>query len=291
MLLASIFIEPTGLVESTVRYKIVAIPLVTCIAISSLLFRRGIKVSPVIVTSPVLFLALIPAGLLTVTFTLIVIAMMSILFVASFAYFRPILKWVPIGRGLVALAVLATVYVLSSAGEQVGIGYGARTVGEVNSLGDILPALEFKAFGDRGILWGGVWSVLVQENNVWPPIQPPLVSYEAGHKMLEVTFGAHNIGLELLRQYGFVVGSIGLAVYVNIVLAVGKGVSVYNLHPLTLVIGAVVLATSVIGGLTGHFVLMNNFSFLLMSLAGIVVGSVRGEASGIRRLKSSIDIS
>ena len=264
-------------VEGTIRYYFLALPLLMTVALSALMTTRRTDVTRWILVSSLLFVALILMGKFKLTFTIIFSTVVAVLLVYTHTHWKVVVRGLPIGKLLGLFAIILTIYVVMSTGERGGVGYGVRGVGQIESLGDILPALEFKAFGDRGILWAGAWDTLVRENNIWPPIQPPLLNYvmSTGHE-LEVTFGAHNIGLELLRQYGFVVGFIGILVYLTMIGYVGRVFVLRPKYRLMMIVGAEVLATALVGGLVGQYVLMNNFSFLLTGLAGLVYGYVSG---------------
>lgn len=268
VLLISVFIQTSGLVEGTIRYIFLGIPLLTTVAISSLLITRRIDIS---LTTLVPLLLSMPLILRNInTFTIVLSTIIAILLVFAHTHWKILVRRLPVGKVLGGLAILLTVYVVSTT-DEMAVGGQGRNAADIETWGDILPTLEYKAFGDRGTVWVGAWNILVRENNIWPPDQPPQLGYEVGQKTMEVTFGAHNIGLELLRQYGFVVGFAGIGVYLAIMGYIGRTFVSRTANRLMLIVGAVVLAVF-FTGLVGHYVLINNFSFLLTGLAGIVYG-------------------
>jgi hypothetical protein len=138
---------------------------------------------------------------------------------------------------------------------------------------DIADRLSYKTFGDRAPIWRGVWLDIVAQNNILPPLKSK--SYEVtglsgGHS--ESDIAAHNIFLELLRNYGYIVGLIiGFAYIVQIVLA-GSLLRLPINDTLLISIVSSVAIVGTFGGMTGQFTMMPSFSFLFMGLAGILYG-------------------
>ncbi|MDK9708685.1 MAG: hypothetical protein OEL83_16705 [Desulforhopalus sp.] len=285
ILLTCVLVHASGLVEAYIRYYFLALPILTVVAVASLIGSQKKIVSRPLIISPLLFAPLMVFGRLEVTFTLLLTVLVALLIILSNRFWRDFFLGISTGKVLCGVAISVMFYVMITAGERGASGYLASNLRDVESWSDIFSALEFKAFGDRGVLWTGTWETLVYANNVFPPIHPPLVEFKPLRgSMQEVTYGAHNIGLELLRQYGFAVGFVGISLYLLMVGHAGKIFMSRSSNYLSMTVGAVVMANAVVGGLVGQFVLMNNFSYLLMGLLGVVFGqSSSGERWPFRR--------
>lgn len=137
---------------------------------------------------------------------------------------------------------------------------------------ELLLFLKYKAFDDRARIWAGGWSRIVEDKLLWPPYEAPAFSYisSRGRQVEGVVFGVHNIGLELMRNYGIIFGAM-LALVFLLMLIKGPGEFLLQgcVNNSALLLAATCLGTGLGGGLVGQYVLTVNFSFLLMSLSGI----------------------
>jgi len=131
----------------------------------------------------------------------------------------------------------------------------------------------YKAFADRGVIWNAVWSDLLYYQYLIPPIFVYGYSYTSisGAKM-EVEFGAHNLFLELLRQYGLLFGMIVSVSYISMIVYVGKVFKIERDDFYFILLASTIFGIGVVVGLTGMYTLMINFSFLFMGLAGLLYG-------------------
>ena len=132
-----------------------------------------------------------------------------------------------------------------------------------------------KTFDDRAPLWLAVWNNVIAEKNILPPME--LKEYEIENfygTQYEANFGAHNIFLELLRQFGVIIGPITGLSFILIVISAGKLLLLKNLSNSFLIITAsTVVAVGIIGGMTGQYPLLSTFSLLYIGLAGVCYGT------------------
>ncbi len=172
----------------------------------------------------------------------------------------------------------------------VGLIYGNNRWGSVGASREYSPEaisyfewdefwtdFRYKATGDRAVIWAAGWNMISQNELVWPPYEVPEYSYitNTGTEIEEVQFGIHNIGLELMRNYGMVVGGFITLIYL-LLLIIGPGGYLRKKRKgpvaYTLLAGAC-LGTGLVGGLVGQYVLMVTFSFILMSVCGMLYAS------------------
>lgn len=144
---------------------------------------------------------------------------------------------------------------------------------------DFLLLLQYKAFDDRAVIWAGGWELVKGTDMLWPPYAPPSYSFynAKGSIIDDVEFGIHNIALELMRNYGLIVGIIITLTFAFMLikgpgkLLLNKKLS-YNNYPI--IFSATCLGAGWVGGLVGQHVLMPTFSLLLMGLSGVLYGYV-----------------
>src|SRR5690606_5522043 len=132
---------------------------------------------------------------------------------------------------------------------------------------DFLAFVQYKAFDDRAVIWAGGWNLITSEDMLLPPYEVPVYDYisNRGAVIEDVDFGIHNIGLELMRNYGLLVVSLVALVYLLMIVQSGSVFYSDETNPYPIVFAAVVIGTGLIGGLVGQFVLQSTFSLIIMS--------------------------
>lgn len=137
---------------------------------------------------------------------------------------------------------------------------------------DFWMLLQYKTFDDRAVIWEGGWEMLNNKDMLWPPHSPPSYSYynASGSKIKNVEFGIHNIGLELMRNYGIIIGIIITLTYAfMLIIGPGKLLFVHSRYRYAIVFSATCIGAGWVGGLVGQHVLMPTFSLILMGFCGI----------------------
>lgn len=139
-----------------------------------------------------------------------------------------------------------------------------------SNLNNLWLLFKYKAFDDRGIIWSGGWDHLLKIQHFWPTGEVPEYSYSTstGAVIDEVAYGIHNIGLELMRNYGIIIGAFLTFIYIYILSLLMKAAMKKNDSTIKFVL-AVLIGVGFIGGMVGQFVLQPTFSFIFLSLAGI----------------------
>jgi len=273
VLVFAMFLQLLYPTNFTVRYVFLAVPVFfTFLFLSFIAPQLTITSKLFSLAIPLASCALIVIGAIQLTFAVLATTAVAITFILARLWSSRTVSKFPLGKLLAFAAILLTVYLVND-GLTSDQNVDAASITEARSLNDLISALRFKAFGDRAPLWAGAWRGIYEERNLWPPERPPFISYEtASGVKLEVDFGAHNIGLELLRHFGIAIGVTGILVYLAIIVHVSTTIFRRALSLQLLILGATVLASAFVGGIVGQYVLMCNYSFLLMSLAGIVYG-------------------
>jgi hypothetical protein len=135
--------------------------------------------------------------------------------------------------------------------------------------------LQFKAFDDRAVIWAGGWDTIIKTELWWTPYDVPQYSYETnkGADIENVEYGIHNIGLELMRNYGIMVGGFITLIYL-LFLIQGPGKYIFRNRKLDglSILASACIGTGLVGAFVGQFVLMVTFSLILMSISGILFG-------------------
>jgi hypothetical protein len=262
---------------TVVRYVALSTPIFFAILFYSF-FQRGtekLNISLVLKIFPLMVIAAIGAKRLPLSFAILLCTILPILFLFSRLHLRGALQSIPIGKWMIFLAILSTVYLVGFAETRAYFGGNstAQNISDIKDFTDILPALEFKALGDRKPLWEAAWRAIVEEKSLFPPIEPRKISFGASD--VEVDFGAHNIALELLRYYGLIAGTIGTLVYLGLLGRMARIVVSYRVDSLLFIFGVTTFTNAFIGGVIGHYVLSDNFSFLILGLGGICYGCLR----------------
>jgi len=276
VLLVPLLMQVAGLFDITIRYTFLTIPLFIMLSAAPFFIKGTAHFFRSILFYPVLFMALRAAGGLT--FTGLSSALVGFGLLLGHSYAHGTLKRVPLTRFFAVGSVLILVYVTASISDLQDSKRAFVGAQSSSALHNLINEFQLKAFGDRGVLWRGTLEVLGREGTIYPPSTPPQVSYVTlDGALMEVTFGAHNVFLELVRIYGFGVGIAGIFVYLWIFSHVGRAFSSGKIDQSVALLGAALLGTGFMGGLVGQFVLMNNFSLLLMGLAGVFCGLTRRE--------------
>lgn len=282
ILVISLLMQILGWPESPTRYYFFAVCALT-VAIAGFVIPKARWTVPFgLVLAFVVLVGAVFAGLLQLTFIVAFSALIATALILSRLFWGGVIKGIPIGKLLAGFALISTIYLATPGVQQQVDDYSVRGIGEIESVEDLLPALRFKLLGDRSTLWVGAWDVIRNYGGILPPSTPPPISYYlVSGSQHQVNYGAHNIGLELLRCYGWLVGLICILVYLIYLGYIGFGLLHVEINSLLFPILAVVMSLALVGGMFGHFVLGNNFSLLLLSLAGAGYGSARLATSKI----------
>jgi hypothetical protein len=162
------------------------------------------------------------------------------------------------------------IYVITNASD-LAVGLDGEDLA-YNDLDDFWMLLQYKAFGDRGILWEGAWNHIASSKNYLPPIF--LESYEFynadGSLMEGIEFGAHNVILELLRNHGILVGIFASVYYIWFLIRVGRVLKNRRLPSYILSLAAALFGIGLVFGLTGQLTVQIPTGFVYACLLGVV---------------------
>lgn len=276
VLFFSLGIEFLKLEAYSVRVRFLALPALVSLAIFIMLFRgkqigRDLKV--ITILSLLYFVSKINNISLTILGTVGISSLMVIgyrwkvvtipkLFSSKWAFIVTIL--------LVYLAVNNQNKFRSE--EALNHDYSSFDISDIDML---RSRLYKKTFDDRAPLWLAVWRNVTAEKKFLPPMNLKEYRienlYESEHG---INLGAHNVFLELLRQFGIIIGPIIGLIFILIVINAGRVLFLRGGTNSFLVISASsVVAIGVIGGMTGQYPLIITFSLLFSGLAGICYGA------------------
>lgn len=144
---------------------------------------------------------------------------------------------------------------------------------EYSNFSDYYDYIIYKAFSDRGVIWSGVWTSLRESNLWWPPEKPLIYDYitAGGTEFSEIQFGAHNIPLELMRNYGFILGILISVIYIIYLMKLSRSFFYFNNDFIFLSISATLFSIGLVIGMTGQSTLQPNSSFAFMGFIGVII--------------------
>ncbi len=277
ILLLSVILQVIDPVNVTFRYYFLAVPAIIVVALGLLLpAKKRWRVSVTLIVAAAAVVTLSISGFLEITFVVVLSTFVAVNLIAARLLWKKVLRGVPVGKLLAVLAVVATFYLASPVGDRTTVDDSVRGIQKIEAVSDVLPAIKFKLFEDRGTLWIGAWTTISSRATLLPPARPPQIVFETFEgRYLEVEYGAHNIGLELLRSYGWLAGIACVLLYLSYLGYMGYGLLRIKASSLMLPVHASAMAVTFVGGTFGHFVLGNNFSLLLLALGGAGYGASR----------------
>lgn len=271
VLLVALMVELVQSDLTVVRYIFLTVPLLVVLIISGPFFRQGYHLGWAMWMAVCAGLFVVAAGGVEKTFILVLTSFIAVLLVVAraFSVSRRFARM--IGPVLAIVCVVASMVLAGVGREGVSRQPAVQGIQDVQQLSDIAPAIEFKMFGDRGALWRAAWEGIRTDDAFWPPVEPKRI--RAGTRWWgdsgEIDYGAHNIGFEYLRNYGWLAGVGCILTYLFLAGLSVSGVWFESEASLLVPISATVVATMYVGGLFGHFVAGNTFSLLLFGLAGV----------------------
>lgn len=130
----------------------------------------------------------------------------------------------------------------------------------------------FKIIGDRGPIWASIWNDLIKEMNIIPPVlnKQLFIMSNTTYSSFYIPMDAHNIYLELFRQFGIFIAPLLIAAYILVLSRASTPLFSKSTDTLLFALTASVLSVGIIGGFFGQFVLMPTFSFFFIGLAGML---------------------
>lgn len=129
--------------------------------------------------------------------------------------------------------------------------------------------MKFKLFADRAPFWDGAVKQIGLLNSFLPPIEVPNITATLiDNRDVEVSFGGHNIYLELVRNYGYLAGILLCFLYLFVGI-VGRNIFLLKkINPLFMLLVAASVSIHIIGGLTGTYPVTMNFSIANFTILG-----------------------
>ena len=145
---------------------------------------------------------------------------------------------------------------------------------EFTDWGQFINRIQFKLFEDRSPFWEAGWLQLL-EYHPWFPVHniPNIVAYRSNGLMFDdITFGAHNTPLQLLRLFGFIMGGALIVCYVISTTTGAKFFSSNNKDVYSVALFSVSLSYSVVLFLTGTASMLPSMALFSFGLLGIAYG-------------------
>ena len=145
---------------------------------------------------------------------------------------------------------------------------------DILDLTSIINRSKFKLFVDRMPIWYSIYDNYVINGDYAIPIAPKKawVYYSIHGTENDSTIPAHNIFLELIKEYGILTGLILSIVYILMIIKSSLLLKLKGLNIYLITISSCTISCAFFGGMTGQYLLHGDFSFLFMGLAGLCYG-------------------
>jgi hypothetical protein len=164
--------------------------------------------------------------------------------------------------------------------------YGVNTIDTVNigfaeldiSSGweAITNAAKFKFYGDRVVFWSAAWDQLITLKPLLPMHDiPNITAYSiSGNVMDDISFGAHNAPLQLLRIFGFIMGGLLIVCYIFCNMLASKILVQTNVDPSLIPLFTIVFANMILVFWGGTASMLPNYALFTFGLLGVAYGLV-----------------
>ncbi len=142
---------------------------------------------------------------------------------------------------------------------------------DFSSWENIKNRASFKLFGDRALFWAAGWEQLISLRPILPIHDiPDIIANRAdGSLTTELSFGAHNTPLQLLRLFGFIVGGALIICYYKCTILASKLFVSRNAEKWFLPLVIVSLTSSIVLFLTGTAAMLCNFALFSFGIMGV----------------------
>ena len=160
---------------------------------------------------------------------------------------------------------IRTIDTVSVSYEQLDVASGWKAIKE---------AAKYKFYGDRVIFWSAGWDQLISLKP-WLPMHdiPDFTAYSIwGDTFDDVTFGAHNTPLQLLRIFGFIMGGLLIVCYVYCNMLASKILIQKKTDSYLIPLFSVVFANLILVFWGGTASMLLGFAIFTFGLAGIAYG-------------------
>ena len=142
---------------------------------------------------------------------------------------------------------------------------------DFSSWENVINRASFKLFGDRALFWAAGWEQLISLKPILPIHDiPDIIAFRAdGSSTDELSFGAHNTPLQLLRIFGFFMGGVLILCYYKCTVLASKFFISNKTEKWFLPLIIVSLTCSIVLFLTGTAAMLCNFALFTFGIMGI----------------------
>ncbi len=254
----------------TVRYNFFSLPLFFGLMLINLKYKKTFN--KFFVGAFLIVLIILSRGLSsTLLFTSMITGLISI-------YYLKIKK---LSLRIPYFLLVLTVYIVFiniqnyNPSTQQYLGYDNSTE-KINifSATSIYERSKFKLLEDRTPIWYSIYDYYVINGEYTIPIAPEKgwVYFSIQGTESESTIPAHNIFLELIKKYGILTGLILSIVYIMMMIKSSLLLKIKGLNIYLITISSCIISCAFFGGMAGQYLLLGDFSFLFMGLAGLCYG-------------------
>ena len=138
----------------------------------------------------------------------------------------------------------------------------------------IVKAAKFKFYGDRVIFWDAAWDQLMVLKPFLPMHDiPDITAYSiSGNFLDDISFGAHNTPLQLLRIFGFIMGGVLNFCYIYCNILSSKILGQTKIDAFLIPLFSVVFANMVLAFWGGTAAMLLGFALFTFGLTGVAYG-------------------
>ena len=173
--------------------------------------------------------------------------------------------------GWIPYAAIALLMIYGMSNYQIALyGEPTETI-DFSSWENLKNRASFKLFGDRALFWAAGWEQLISLKPILPIHNiPDIIAYRAdGSSTDELSFGAHNTPLQLLRIFGFFMGGVLILCYYKCTVLASKLFISEIAEKWFLPLVIVSLTSSIVLFLTGTAAMLCNFALFSFGIMGI----------------------
>lgn len=156
--------------------------------------------------------------------------------------------------------------------KSISIGTYSDTM-DFSSWSGFINRAKFKLFDDRAPFWAAGWEQLLVFKPVLPIHDiPDITAEKINGQEIEVSFGAHNTPLQLLRIFGFIMGGVLIYCYVKMSMLTAAFLNNYEIQKWHIPLFSFALASTTVFFLTGTGAMLPDRALLLLGIMGIAYG-------------------
>jgi hypothetical protein len=212
------------------------------------------------------------SGIINLTTTILFSSIISAFLVLYYFKFNTIPKKFPLV--FVVLTFVLVLYAIYDFDPKKNItSFSDSIERELNAfdIESIIQRASFKFTEDRAPLWHAVFHNYVIDGGLWPVLLNEQLLIDVSYhdsSNIDSNLAAHNIYLELIRNYGLIAGVVISISFIIMIFLGSKPLSEKNVFFPSIVLSSIVLGIGYYSSMAGQFPLTGFFSFIFLGISG-----------------------